>query len=558
MVGKASSEQAGSHPNIYSLTAVLRNVWLQVGKIRLLLKVGVDGFTRALDLLTCVSSALHEEQKDYIDSRLQEVISHGGCPVILKFYDCTPIRMCFARLQDVLMPHARYPIFLENKWRSVTLQEFMKTKPGAGLLRFGVLELLAQGVLCSWTKPDGASETFRVLCRPRILQSGSASCLMTGTEIEVPQLSTAGLTRLCEKVPYAILCESPDAASANTRKKAATAAALPRNCFHVAGVCDAHQGHRIVEMKLKGMVGDVHATAVTASSPGMQNKLQLALRNIIDRELVYIRGEQDEVCVRRNTMIAKQTLLRRRACIASCPEEPSVIERREDGDELLIATFLAYWNGDWRSPTVTHICKGCCSGPEQAKEQMFASALGIDLCQSRDVAIPSLDDWGTAGAACGASACGMLCHDILLRMFCEALPDWNSMRGPLQQGDDSEGAARFRLKIQKKAWRSRQVLSNPERRSNILLACWLGAPIERLISYTQFLDEAGRGMFDVVLNTELNPFYTCKQRLCKLVNEGADGELGPVFDAYPVAEHPALMADLAALGLDFAAQACTY
>ena len=119
------------------------------------------------------------------------------------------------------------------------------------------------------------------------------------------------------------------------------------------------------------------------------------------------------------------------------------------------------------------------------------------------------------------------------------------------------GAARFRLKIQKKAWRSCQVLSNPERRSKILLDCWLGAPIERLISYTQFLDGAGRGMFDVVLNTELNPFYTCKQRLCKLVNEGADGELGPVFDAYPVAEHPALMADLAALGLDFAAQACT-
>ena len=553
MVGGASSEQVGSHPNAYSLAAVLRNAWLQVGKIRLL-RVGLDGFTRSLNMLTCVSSALHCEQKDYVDARLQEVISDRGCPVVFKFYDCSPVRMGFGMLQDVLMPYARYPIFLENKWRSVPLQEYMKERPRANLLRYGVLELLAQGVLCSWTKPDRTMETFRVLCRPRILQAASASCLMTGTETEVPQFSTVGLTKLCEKVPAAILCESPDAAKSNGRKKAATAAALPRNCFHVAGVCDAHQAHRIIEMKLKGMVGDVHAISVAASNPDMQNKLQLALRSIIDRELVYIRGEQDEACVRRNARIAKHTLLRRRACIASCPDEPSVIERREDGDELLIETFLAFWNGDWRSPTVTHICQGCCSGPEQAKEHMFASASGVDLCQSRDVAIPSLDDWGTAGVACGASVCGMLCHDILRRIFGEALPDWNSMQPAREQGDDSEEIARIRLKVQKKAWRSRQVLANPERRSKILLVCWLGAPIERLISYTQFLDDAGHGMFDVVVDTELNPFYTCRQRLCKLVNEGADGELGPVFDAFPVEEHPALMTDVAALGLDFAAQ----
>ena len=110
---------------------------------------------------------------------------------------------------------------------------------------------------------------------------------------------------------------------------------------------------------------------------------------------------------------------------------------------------------------------------------MFSSAIGVDFLQSRDCDVPSMDDWGTCGVVTGRTSGGILCHDLLFRVSVDALPVWNDIL-PRGVGDD-EGADRKLLKILKKAWRARGVLGDKDKRTKIVLMCWLGAPVENLI-----------------------------------------------------------------------------
>ncbi len=88
----------------------------------------------------------------------------------------------------------------------------------------------------------------------------------------------------------AILSEHPDSASPNLRKMAKTAESVPENCAHVRGVCCAHQSHRVVEIREKECIGDIHAIAVSLANGELQSKCQVVLRQLIDRDLVFCRG----------------------------------------------------------------------------------------------------------------------------------------------------------------------------------------------------------------------------------------------------------------------------
>ncbi len=105
----------------------------------------------------------------------------------------------------------------------------------------------------------------------------------------VKEFSAAGIAELCADVEFSILNEHPDSASSNGRKKAKTSQQLPSNCLFVNGVCDAHQAHRVVELREKDVVGNVHAIAVSAANREIQNKLQLSLQSLLG-ELVFLRG----------------------------------------------------------------------------------------------------------------------------------------------------------------------------------------------------------------------------------------------------------------------------
>ncbi len=122
----------------------------------------------------------------------------------------------------------------------------------------------------------------------------------------------------------------------------------------------------------------------------------------------------------------------------------------DDKKELAASEFLRFWNGDWTRPIVSHICTGCCADLAEAKLNLYSAAIGIDFMQSRDCDVPSLDDWGTCGAATGRTSLGILCHDVLQRTLAAALPDWNAMM-PRAGPSDDEDVDRRRLHIQKKA-----------------------------------------------------------------------------------------------------------
>jgi hypothetical protein len=57
----------------------------------------------------------------------------------------------------------------------------------------------------------------------------------------------------------------------------------------VSGCCEAHQAHRIIELRWKGLIGDVHAIAMCGANPAFQNRMQVVLKSMLDR-MVYVRG----------------------------------------------------------------------------------------------------------------------------------------------------------------------------------------------------------------------------------------------------------------------------
>lgn len=197
---------------------------------------------------------------------------------------------------------------------------------------------------------------FRALCRPKILQSANASCLYSATEGELPQFSETGLEDMCRETPYVLISESPDAASANSRKKAASAAKAPKNCFYILGVCDAHQAHRIVAGAEKQCVGDLYSIAVSCAFPEFQNRLQTGARKLIEEQAVFMRGVPDPTVQARNRRVAQHTLRRR-------VEDES---DEFDDDHGVVQRFLSMWNGDWTSGVIVHVCSGCCATAEEA------------------------------------------------------------------------------------------------------------------------------------------------------------------------------------------------
>lgn len=363
-------------------------------------------------------------------------------------------------------------------------------------------------------------------------------------------LSMSGLVSLSQTCPYLLVNENPDAHPANSRKIAKSSLGLPKNCFHVGGKCGAHQVQRVIELNEEPILGDVHAIAFSGACPSLQNKFQAGLKRVL-QSLVYVRGQPDPHQAQQHELIIKHTMRRKSSCVAGDPDAPGLVELDEHA-----RCFLKYWNSDWSSPTIVHVCPGCCDGPEEAQQNLFAAAVGIDILQSRECDIPCKDDWGTCGMACGKTSTGILCHGLLAQVFEASLPDWAAMLpdGVDDEEQDDINGQPARQKVQKKAWRSKYVLRDEQKKLSIVMMCWLGAPLERLSAELQWLDEKGKGLYDVICDNDLNPFFACRRKLAELVADGPTGPMKPVFDTYPGHMHTMMMDKLRGLGLDFGSQ----
>ena len=142
------------HPNQWPAASVLRAGFKQLGDNKTL-RSGLDGVSRELGILTAVSSAFWLEQESYLSAEMERVYEERVSPSVCKFYDASPRRMAFGRLQCQLMPHARYPIFENDKWKSVPPQEYLAKCPSRALLNYGTLDVLACAQEMRYLAPDG-------------------------------------------------------------------------------------------------------------------------------------------------------------------------------------------------------------------------------------------------------------------------------------------------------------------------------------------------------------------------------------------------------------------
>ena len=89
-----------------------------------------------------------------------------------------------------------------------------------------------------------------------------------------------------------------------------------------------------------------------------------------------------------------------------------------------------------------------------------------------------------------------------------------------------------RLRIQKKSWRAKMVLSDRKRQEKMLLLCYCTPPIERMQSYLTYADSCSRCLWDITFDDALNPFFTCRKGLAALQRSGTDGRMAPVFEFF--------------------------
>ena len=549
------ADQKGSdgrrlHPNGHPPSAVLRNAWLQVGRICKSMRGGIDSWTLELSAVSTVASAARLAHQAFIADEVAAMQRLHVSPTIFRHYDCTPVKVLFGRALPDLQPYAKFLHYQDNEWRRLSFEEYRAV--GGKAVGRGLLELLAQGIHARWI--DGAGELSGLRCTipPSFLQNGTSSCIFNATEIAVPEFSVEGVKQMAAGgCPYVIVTEAPDAGSANTRKMAATTEqfADTKNVFHIPGKCGAHQCHRCIVAGERLSAGDSHAIVVSCSHPAHALALQGSLRAVMKQALRRHRAPPPPEFQARNLACVRCTLARRMNWVQSDEMQPDV--SLEAGP---LERFLHFFNGDWLLPTIEHWCVGpsCCVDDDACVENMCCAASGADLLVAHEKE-PSVDDWGSQGISIGKISCGLLCHDILGRVFAHALPSWASMAPP-DNDRATDGAQLYRQRIQKKSWRASKALTETPRRHKMLMLCFVAWPVERLQAELTWLDSNGKGLLDVVFEVACNPFCKAKTSLSKMLHEAPGGRMKVLLDLVDPSQHAVMMRDLRVMCLDLGAQ----
>ena len=580
-----NSTGQASNVNRYDTVAIMKDAWRQVGAGGKVDTKGIEGNRHHLAILATVSSAADIEQTKWVEGRVAQLKESRLPFALFRYYDSTPGSFAFGKLQSALYPLARYPWWDGTKWKSCTLDEYQKVNPRCKRLWRGVLEIMDQSVECRYVDKDQCVEGFKVLVQPKVLSDGSASCIYSATESAVPALSAASVSEMCQNGQYAFVSEQPDRCAANVRKQSQTYedfSGVP-TAFYVPGRCAAHQICRCVKQAESQSVGDVHACVVSLSHTRHAHELQRALKVLLQNEPpIIICGEPPARLTARNIDIAKRTWFRQEEFIQSDEDDPSPWDNLDPGHP--VKKLLQWWNGDWSLPHFQHYrCGGDAAMSEaEVAENMYAAAVDAGvLCGN--LKEPSLDDWGSAEAASGNLAGGILMHRVLPRTFKLALPSWSSMIPAADADEDStrSGADAMRKRIQKKSWRAQCVFEQPERFCKLLALCWVTTPIERARSEVIAFDNMGKTLMDRFLfrnnkiitcllpppakqitktkdsafNDNMNPFFKCARGLATFLKDGTNGAMASLFELVSPNLHDRLRRECQRIELELASQA---
>ena len=520
------------HPNKFLTSGVLHLAWCSIGK-NLVARSGVSGCQgRGLAITSTVGSIVAETQHVFGDVEIDRLCISNAVPTILKFYDATPSRVRFGKLQDIIMPWARFPVWDSDakRWRLVPYTDYASTASGR-LPGFGILDILGTGATITYMDQDtGEIEGVKFMTRPMVLQRGNSSCIFAGVEAAIPEVSIASIVRICQNVDFAFWLEMPDAHTANTKTQEHTKTKLPENCGMVAGKCGGHQGHRIVQSREKTVIGDVHAIAVTCLNTGFQNRFQKSLHLLLKspERFQYIDGYPDPEWRAHNEQVLLHTILRRDAMVNG-----GVLDFSEASlDAFPVAQrFLDTLNGDWTKPVVQCFTCGRAITEDVARELVFASIIEIDMLQANGKE-PSMDDWFSCGMSCGKTAVGVFCHELLPQVVEESHIVWDdkALVNNVADPEAVDGAEAARVRGKKKAWRTKCVLADASRKLGIALMSFLAIGVEHIMMRLDYLDERHDGILSVGV-PGLCPFQVCSTYIADTIAGGfkQGAVLSPIY-----------------------------
>ena len=483
-------------------------------------------------MLCTSSSVLHKLQDQFAASEMESIVEKDVIPVIAKHYDTTPSKVRFGRLQSLLLPLARYAVLKDDgQWSLVSHEEYVKTKiKGRQFsIKQGVLDIITVSASLIYMDTDSTLHGFRYFSRPAVIAAGNASCIFRATEQLARPFDLDCIRRLCANVRFMFYTEVPDGHSANDRKKEKTKQLLPDNCGFVESKCSGHQAERIIQGKEKRVVGNVHAVCMTCGHVTNQNRLQGKLMELL-QELDYNIGDPDPISLKHNKSVLVHTILRGDAYGKGSIHNID-IDKVDLTEFPAVQKFYEICNGDWRRGRVSFFTAGRDIGRNEAMSLMFGAIIEIGVLQPCVGTSPSIDDWLSTGKYAGRTSLGIMFNNLLYRVIDSAMPDWGAMLPPNDRGGCSvDGASLERIKIQRKAWRTKCFLRSIDEQENCVLLSYIGIAIEHLLRRLDYLDARGKGLFDVAI-PRLCPFRACRRLLFSFVkSEFKEGS--PLWSVY--------------------------
>ena len=341
-------------------------------------------------------------------------------------------------------------------------------------------------------------------------------------EKAVPLLSTSGIIDMAEHVPWMMYQATPDACSVNMRREERVLEQLPSNVLGIKTRCVAHQGHRIISSREPGVIGNVHAIRVSCSNVHHGTKLQKALWKALEA-LWYTTDHPDPSWHEGHRIIAKRTLLRQNDLVCASAEEGTSCLDLDVGP---VHRFLDAWNGNWSDPRPSHFDPSGSRDKQQAQRLMYATALEIDFLLSSDRWSPSSDDWGSCGESVAQVSFWLMVRNVFKDCVERAFPFWGSGKPPNDRRP-ADSVSYERRRTQKKVWRTKCTLQSPDRCLDIHIYAWGGEPVEHLIQKTQALDSRLGGLMDMAFLDRLNPIFSCKLDISKIIL--MDGDMKSEF-----------------------------
>ena len=92
-------------------------------------RLGISGTSHSHEMVTTTAAIIDRCQPSLLEKEMQYLAKSGCVPVMVRWYDPTPRTVRFGRLQQLVMPHARYPILEDNKWRTVSYEDLHHPSP---------------------------------------------------------------------------------------------------------------------------------------------------------------------------------------------------------------------------------------------------------------------------------------------------------------------------------------------------------------------------------------------------------------------------------------------